>query len=98
MCWLLKTKISRHTETQPDPFAVLIDRLTQDGLTDEAARLNVHLRQTAWTTGTEFLGVFGLEMKNIRKSVRRRASPETKAAFRSAARVVRKAWPLIFWF
>ena len=83
--------------TQPDPFAVLIDRLAQDGLTEEATRLNVILRQTAWTTGTEFLGAFGSEMKSMRRSVRRRATAETKAAFRSAAKVVKKCWPRIFW-
>lgn len=85
-------------ETQPNPFVVLIDRLAQDGLADEAVRLNELLRQTAWTTGTEFLGEFGLAMKRMRKSVRSRASAETKAAFRSAAKAVRKAWPLMFWF
>ncbi len=92
-----RSTVGRGAETQPDPFAVLIDHLAQDGLTDEAARLNVILRQTAWTTGTEFLGAFGLEMKSMRRSVRRRASVETQVAFRSAAKVVKKCWPRMFW-
>jgi len=62
MCWFLTTKTARRTETQSDPFAALVDHLVQDGLSDEAARLNVLLRQTAWTKGTEFLSAFGLAM------------------------------------
>ena len=98
MSWFFGGKTSRHVATQPEPFAALIDCLAQDGLADEAAKLNVVLRETAWTTGTEFIGAFGLQMRSMRRSIRRRASAETKAAFRSAAKVVRGVWPLMFWF
>jgi len=81
-----------------DPFPDLIDRLRQDGLIDEANTLNVLLREMAWTTGTEFLGEFGLAMKKMRKTVRRCASAETKAAFKASAKVVRRAWPQMFWW
>jgi len=85
-------------ETKEDHFAVLIDRLRADGLVDEAAELDILLRHMAWTTGTEFLGEFGLAMKKMRRTVRRKAGAETKAAFEEAARAVKKAWPHMFWW
>ena len=98
MRFFCRGEASQKDPAQTDPFVVLIDQLRQDGLIEEADRLNVHLRETAWTTGTEFLGEFGLEMKRMRKSVRRLASAETKATFRAAARVIKKTWPHLFWF
>ncbi len=98
MRWFSRAERPSRADSLDSPFAVLIDRLAQDGLTDEAARLNTLLRETAWTTGTEFLGEFGLAMKGMRRAVRKRARPETRAAFNAAARVVRKTWPLMFWF
>ena len=83
---------------QGSPFVLLIERLAHDGLTYEAARLDILLHRTAWTTGTEFLGAFGKEMRTMRRSVRLRASDDTKAAFKAAKRAVTKAWPWMFWF
>jgi len=86
-------------DTQNDPFGALIDYLKKDGLNDEAAKLHVLAREMAWTTGTEYLGEFGHAMASMRKVVKHRASAETKVAWRASAKVIRKAWPsLWYWF
>ncbi len=84
-------------QDEPTPLAMLIDHLKEDGLADEAEKLNTLLRKVAWTTGTEFLGEFGLEMKAVKKSSWKRMSAKTKATFASAARLVKKTWPTMFY-
>jgi hypothetical protein len=80
-------------ETKPSPFATLIDCLKEDGLAAEVKKLDYLLREVAWTTGSEFQGEFGLEMKNIKKSSWNRMSEKTKACFKSVADTILKAWP-----
>jgi hypothetical protein len=80
-------------ETKPSPFATLIDCMKEDGLAAEVKKLDDLLREVAWTTGSEFQGEFGLEMKNIKKSSWNRMNEKTKACFKSVADMILKAWP-----
>jgi hypothetical protein len=82
-------------EKAASPCAALIEALKGDGLLAEAETLDTLLRHTAWTTGTEFLGEFGLAMRKVRASAGRRMSGKTRACYKEAARAVRKAWPLM---
>lgn len=87
-----KSPYLNQTGIQPDhnEFSVLIECLSKDGLADEARRLNTLVNETAWTTGTEFLGELGLAIKMMRRPVRRYGSAKTKTALRLAAKVVRR--------
>lgn len=85
---------SQIEHSAPDPFKSIVDCLKKDGLTDQADRFDELLHHVAWTTGTEMIGELGLEMKRTWPVVKRRGSGETKEVFRSAARIVRKSWPL----
>lgn len=78
----------------PDPFEVAIDCLKKDGLVQEAGRLDSLRHHTAWTTGTEMIGELGLELKRAWPAVKARGSPETRTAFKTAAKLVRKSWSL----
>jgi hypothetical protein len=78
---------------EASPFAILIDYLKQDGLAADAEQLNTLLRESAWTTGSEFLGEFGLRMKELKTAQWHRMNPKTRASFRSAARAIMKVWP-----
>jgi hypothetical protein len=80
-------------DTEPSPFAMLIDCMKENGLADEAKKLDTLLRGAAWTTGSEFKGEFGLEMKNIKRSSWNRMSEETNACFKSVADTILKVWP-----
>ena len=82
----------------PDPLATLIVCLRRDGLHPEAARLHALRFETAWTTDSELLGEYGLAMKAMRQTVRQRSSAPTRSAFAAAQRVVKRAWPQMFWF
>lgn len=85
---------SQIEQSAPDPFESIVDCLKKDGLTDQADRFDELLHHVAWTTGTEMIGELGLEMKRTWPVVKRRGSGKTKEIFRSAARLVRKSWPL----
>jgi hypothetical protein len=76
-------------------FAALVESLRRDGATDEARQMDELLRHVAWTTGSEFLGEFGLAMKALKAAHWNRMSDNTKSCFRDAAAAVRKAWPRI---
>ena len=78
---------------EPSPFALLIDYVERDGLAADAKQLSTLLRDVAWTTGSEFLGEFGLRIKELKKTQWHRMSPKTRASFRSAARAIMKGWP-----
>jgi hypothetical protein len=78
----------------PDPFEDVIACLRRDGLADHAGGFDRILHQTAWTTGSEMLGELGLELKRQWPAAKAHGSKETKRAFKAAARVVRKSWPL----
>jgi hypothetical protein len=78
---------------EPSPFAILIDYLEEDGLAADAKQLNTLLRDVAWTTGSEFLGEFGLRMKELKTTQWHRMSSKTRASFRSATRAIVKVWP-----
>ena len=80
-------------DTEPSPFATLIDYMKENGLADEAKKLDTLLREVAWTTGSEFRGEFGFEMKNIKRSSWKRMSEKTKASFKSVAGMILKSWP-----
>ena len=80
---------------EESPFAILIECLTQDELTDEARELDVLLREVAWTTGSEFLGEFGQKMKEIKTTQWDHMQDGTQAAFTNAAGAVLKVWPEI---
>lgn len=85
---------SRIEHSPPDLFESIVDRLKKDGLPDQANRFDELLHHVAWTTGTEMIGELGLEMKRMWPMVKACGSNETKEDFRSAARIVRKSWPL----
>jgi len=87
-------RCSRIEPSHPDPFESIVDHLKKDGLPDHANSFDELLHHVAWTTGTEMIGELGLEMKRMWPMVKARGSDETKESFRSAARVVRKSWPL----
>ena len=82
-------------ETKPSPFATLIDCMKNDGLDAGAKRLDLLLHKVAWSTGSEFQGDFGLEMKNIKRSSWRRMSRKTRTTFGSVADSILKVWPAI---
>ncbi len=84
------------TYSQRDPFALLVECLKKDGLTEASDKLHILRHEMAWTTGTELIGEFGQAMVSMRRVVKRGASAETKDAWRESARIVRKAWPS-FW-
>jgi len=86
---------ARPPQAPGDPFETLIVRLRGDGLTAEAAQIHTLRNEMAWTTGSELLGELGLALKRIRKTVRAKASPATKEAFRQGARAVHKTWPFL---
>jgi hypothetical protein len=85
---------SQSEQSAPDPFESIIDCLKKEGLTDQADRFDEVLHHVGWTTGTEMMGELGLELKRTWPIVKRRGSVETKKVFRTAARLVRKSWPL----
>lgn len=95
LCRLFRRGVAAPAD--PDPQATLIACLRRDGLHAEAARLHALRFETAWTTGSELLGEFGLAMKAMRRTVRRQGGTQTRAAFAAAKRVVRRAWPQMFW-
>lgn len=52
--------------TEPNSFGSfekLIELLAVDGLAPESEKLENLLKKVAWTSGSEFYGEFGLEMK-----------------------------------
>jgi len=67
--------------------------MKEDGLAEEAKKLENLLREAAWTTGSEFQGEFGLEMKDIKRSSWKRMSEKTKASFKCVASMILKSWP-----
>lgn len=85
---------SQIEQSAPDLFESIVDCLKKDGLTSQADRFDELLHRVAWTTGTEMIGELGLEMKRTWPIVKRRGTGETKEVFRTAARLVRKSWPL----
>ena len=85
---------SRNEHSPPNPFESIVDCLKKDGLLDQANSFDELLHHVAWTTGTEMIGELGLEIKRMWPIVKARGSDETKESFRSAARFVRKSWPL----
>jgi hypothetical protein len=80
-------------DNKPSPFEQLIEYLAEDGLADESEKLGFLLRKVAWTTGSEFYGEFGQEMKKIKAGSWNRMRAETKAAFKECAEMVCKVWP-----
>ena len=83
-------------ETKQSSFVTLIDCMKDDGLAAGAKRLDMLLHnKVAWSTGSEFQGDFGLEMKNIKRSSWRRMSPKTQTSFGSVAHMILKVWPAI---
>jgi hypothetical protein len=85
---------SRIEHSPPDPFESIVNCLKKEGLPDQANSFDELLHHVAWTTGTEMIGELGLEIKRMWPMVKARGSNETKESFRSAARLVRKSWPL----
>ena len=83
-------------DPEQSPFATLIDCMKDDGLATAAKRLDLLLHNEAGTTGSEFQGDFGLEMKRIKRSPAwYRMSRKTKATFGSVAAMILKVWPAI---
>ncbi len=80
---------------QQGPYADLIDHLRQDGLLQEAKELETLLLHVAWTTGTEFIGEFGLKMKSLKTAQWDRMSDKTRQSFKKAAEAILTVWPMI---
>ena len=76
-------------------FEKLIELLAIDRLALESEKLEDLLKKVAWTSGSEFYGEFGLEMKKIKSEKWRKMSPETRAVFDLCVFEVRRVWPHI---
>lgn len=80
---------------EPSIFAVLIESMKEDDLASEANQLDALLRHVAWTTGSEFLGEFGLKMKTLKSAQWNRMSDKTRESFANVAVAILKVWPEI---
>jgi hypothetical protein len=73
-------------------FDELIAQLRTEGHYNTAQRLQVLLREVAWTTGSELIGEFGREILAF-QSVTQRATPELQRLLRGCMDEVRRVWP-----
>ncbi|MFC1467179.1 hypothetical protein ACFLQY_00580 [Verrucomicrobiota bacterium] len=76
-----------------NPFSHLIDCLKEDGLATAARKLDFLFREVTWTTNSEFLGAFGMEMQKTKRSYWDRMDDATKEAFSSVAQNIQRIWP-----
>jgi len=74
-------------------FSDLIDALSKDQLPTPSKKLDFLLRDVAWTTSSEFLGEFGVEMNKIKKAYGDRMSADTKEKYSIVALQINKVWP-----
>ena len=83
-------------DRDPDCFEKLIRQLRTDGHEEAAHAIDTILHHTAWTTGTELLGELGLAIRSFDRQAPR-VSPALRRELKACMRVVRRAWPAMWW-
>ena len=81
--------------TTENKFFALVDALSKEGLVIESEKLDFLINKVVWTTGSEFLGEFGIKMKEIKETCWGNMQDQTKTVFSDAAKEVLHVWPEI---
>jgi len=80
-----------------EEFDELIDALRGQSLNAPANRLHSLLHETAWTTGSEFLGELGNEIRKIRKQHGRELDSQTREKIRICLSGINKVSSPTLW-
>lgn len=72
---------------------LLAQRLSDEGLTNHAAKLHALTHDVAWTSGSELIGELGVELKRLQALHEPQLPADLMEAVTRALTFVRQYWP-----